>query len=104
MWACEVRLEIGDCVAEAGPVLGGYVGWGLEGCGGFEEFGCCVYAGLVSLESVARCGEVGEERTVWGIRRCRGGISLGCRRCCYLVSVSGFGGVGHKDVQQGRVT
>lgn len=36
-------LELSDCVAEAGAVLGCYVGWGLEGGGGFEEFSCCVY-------------------------------------------------------------
>jgi len=48
MRACEVRLEVGDCVAEAGAILGGYVGRGLKGCGGFEKFGCCVYAGFVS--------------------------------------------------------
>lgn len=46
-----MRLEVGDRVAEAGPVLGGYVGWDLEGCGGFKEFGCCVYAVLLVSRS-----------------------------------------------------
>lgn len=49
-----MRLELGDRVAETGAVLGCYVGWGLEGGGGFEEFGCCVYAVLSLLVVVGR--------------------------------------------------